>query len=490
MKTELSRRKFVQKIATTGTLILGFYPKTRAWVTDTEVSQNSFEKLPPLDGALVYDAATLAEYADDYGHIIHRAPRAILHPASVEDIARIVEYANRHNIKIAMSGNHHATYGQSQVEAGIVINARALNRILSLDAQSANVEAGVLWTDLLKESLAKQLAPPVLTEYQEITVGGTLSVGGIGIASPRFGNQGDNVLDLDVVTGDGKLLTCSPRQNSDLFHAVLGGLGQCAVIVRARLKLTPAPTHVVNYYLTYDNLDAYLQDAALIAREYRFEHQQGGPAMQPDGSWKFILEATKLYSGSAPPDLQALEAGLHFTSKNEPKVSSYWDYLHRTAKRVAAGRHIPHPRIEVFVPASQTKAYVQHIMENREFFVGGAQFPQFRIFGFHRRGFRQGVFQVPRREAQFFVVGLLRSATPGDAAGLAAMVANNHEWVKRATAAGGKLYPICAVPMTPADWRTHFGGDWQRFAAAKRKYDPRRVLTPGQGIFNDLNNAD
>lgn len=490
MKKPLSRRRFVQSLTATGAIVFGFDSATRAWITAPVRNQSALNKLPELDGALTYDAATLAKFADDYGHVIHHTPRAVLHPASVEDIVRMVQYANRHDIKVAMSGNHHATYGQSQVEAGIVINSRALNRILSVDSHSANLQAGVLWTELLKVSLPKNLAPPVLTEYQEITVGGTLSVGGIGVSSPKFGNQGDHVLDLDVVTGDGKLVTCSPRHNSDLFQAALGGLGQCGIIVRARVRLAPAPTHVVNYQLNYDDLDAYLKDSALIAKENRYEHQQGGPGIQKDGSWKFTMEVTKLYTQPAEPDLKALEAGLHFASKTEPQTSTYWDYLHRTSRRVAAGRHIPHPRIEVFVPASKAKEYVRHIFDNREFYNGGAEYPKFRIFTFNARPFRQGVFQAPKGDSQFCVIGLLRAAPVGDGAALASMVANNHEWVKRANALGGKLYPISAVPMTQADWKTHFGRDWQRLATAKRKYDPRKILTPGQGIFNDLSDTD
>lgn len=47
-----------------------------------------------------------------------------------------------------------------------------------------------------------------------------------------------------TVTGKGELLTCSEERNSELFHAVLGGLGQFGVITRARIALEPAPHRV------------------------------------------------------------------------------------------------------------------------------------------------------------------------------------------------------------------------------------------------------
>jgi FAD/FMN-containing dehydrogenase len=87
-----------------------------------------------------------------------------------------------------------------------------------------------------------------------------LSAGGIGNMTPHYGALVDNVTDLDVVTGDGRLVTCSPEHESELFDMVLAGQGQCGVIVRAGLPLMPAPTHVLYHELTYTDLDAYLSD--------------------------------------------------------------------------------------------------------------------------------------------------------------------------------------------------------------------------------------
>jgi len=56
------------------------------------------------------------------------------------------------------------------------------------------------------------------------------------------------------VTGKGELVTCSEDRNSELFHAVLGGLGQFGIITRARIALEPAPHRVcvsLSLYPTY-----------------------------------------------------------------------------------------------------------------------------------------------------------------------------------------------------------------------------------------------
>lgn len=46
-------------------------------------------------------------------------------------------------------------------------------------------------------------------------------------------------------TGKGELLTCSEKENSELFHAALGGLGQFGIITRARIALEQAPQRVI-----------------------------------------------------------------------------------------------------------------------------------------------------------------------------------------------------------------------------------------------------
>lgn len=49
-------------------------------------------------------------------------------------------------------------------------------------------------------------------------------------------------------TGKGDLVTCSTEKNSELFYAVLGGLGQFGIITRARIALGPAPKRVSNMF--------------------------------------------------------------------------------------------------------------------------------------------------------------------------------------------------------------------------------------------------
>ena len=65
----------------------------------------------------------------------------------------------------------------------------------------ADVGAGALWVEVLEECLRAGLAPRSWTDYLHLTVGGTLSNGGISGQAFKHGPQISNVLELEVVTG-------------------------------------------------------------------------------------------------------------------------------------------------------------------------------------------------------------------------------------------------------------------------------------------------
>src|SRR4029453_16507595 len=230
-----------------------------------------FANLPRLDGELSFDPAVRAEYANDYGRIIHQQPLAVLKPGSVRDIASTVSFARRFGLKIAARGQGHQPFGQAQVSGGIVIDMRSLQQVHTFTADSVEVDAGASWRTLLQATLSYGLAPPVLQKFLGLHVGGPLSSGGVGLASLRHGAQVDQTLALQVVTGEGDVVRCSAHQHRDLFEAVLAGQGKFAVITRATLRLERAPRQVREYVLPYRDLPTLVQDGTRVTLDGRFD---------------------------------------------------------------------------------------------------------------------------------------------------------------------------------------------------------------------------
>ena len=214
----LSRRSFVSALAG-GALIVGFDTATRSWVASAQERVHTpFERVPRLDGTLALDETTRQAYAQDYGQIIHEQPSAVLRPGSVADIAHMVRFARRFGLRIAARGQGHQPFGQAQV-AGGVVDMRSLRTGHAISPDRVDVDAGADWRMVLQAALGQGLTPPVLTAYLGLTVEGTLSIGGIGTTTVRHGAQVDHVLELQVVTGEGQVLTCSEARYRDLFEA-------------------------------------------------------------------------------------------------------------------------------------------------------------------------------------------------------------------------------------------------------------------------------
>ncbi|MCP3063690.1 FAD-binding protein [Myxococcus sp. K38C18041901] len=477
----MSRRTLLQ-----GALVaVAFNPMSRSWASTLEAGA---VPLPPLDGALLLDDASRTAASDDFGHIRHHTPWAVLVPGSVQDIVGMVRFARRQGLKIAAArglGESHSTFGQSQVPAGIVIDMSALATIHELDADSAWVDAGVRWHELLQASLPSGKSPPVLTDYIELSIGGTLSAGGIGGQAFRWGLQVDNVLEMDVVTGRGELVRCSRWRERPLFDAVRSGLGQFGIIVRARVRLVDVQPRARTYLALYDDLHRFLEDQRRLIDEGRFDYVEGS-VVTSNGGRAYQLEVVKYFTPGSEPRDSRLLAGLRFQPGTlQVTDGSYFDFANRLAPLIELLKQLgvwnfPHPWLDMFVPARCAEDFVQEVLSQTTDADMG-QGP-ILLYPFRASALTTPFLRTPN-DRHIFLFSLLRTAIPPTPENAAALVQKNRAIVDRLTALGGKIYPVDAVPLSPADWRRHFHPHWERFEHAKRRYDPDHLLTPGQGIF-------
>jgi cytokinin dehydrogenase len=489
MSDRVSRRRLIQGLiqgTAAAAVVVGFNPTTRSWATEVDASTIP---VPLLDGSLTTDPAAQQEAADDYGHIMHRLPTAVLQPGSVDDIVAMVHYARANRLKIAMRGQGHVCYGQAQVEGGIVIDSRTLNTIHAIRQDSAVVDPGVTWGELLRATALQGRTPPVLTDYMGLSVGGTLSTGGIGGASQHHGMQLDTVRELLVVTGRGELVRCSRWINRQLFDVVLGGLGQYGIIVRATVSLVPAHTNAQVYNLYYDDLRTYLTDQLMLLRDGRFSYLEGQVQPRPDGGpgWRYMIEAVLYNTPPAVPDDAALLTGLSDDRAAAViRPDTYLGWAYRLDAGVEYLKAIgdwyrPHPLLDLFVPASRAESVIGSALATltpNDIGIG-----PILLYPVNTRRFTRPLFRVPD-EPEAFLLSMLRTTANSDPGLLSSQLASNRAIHDSATAAGGTWYPIGAIAdYGRDDWERHYGPLWTTVVSSKRHYDPDTVLTPGQRMF-------
>ncbi|MFF3561486.1 FAD-binding protein [Streptomyces sp. NPDC002574] len=484
-----TRRTALRAVAAaTGAVVVGFDPAGRSWAVAAPGTERAagLVGLPRLDGVLLTDEDSLTAAADDFGHIVHRGPVAVLRPGSVDDVVAMVRFCNRHGLKVAPRGQGHGTNGQAQVAGGLVVETTPLARIgpVGPHSRTVTVGAGAKWSDVTRATLVHGLTPPVFTDYLELSVGGTLSVGGLGGQSHHHGAQVDNVTELRVVTGAGELVRCSPTRHRELFEAVLAGLGQCAVIVSATVRLRKAPTTVRHYLLPYSDLETFLADQRLLVTDGRFGYVEG--QVVPDGNGAFNGYVLEAVSYDAHPDDAVLLAGLrHDPAGVQAEDLDYYVFLDRLAASVAALKSAglwawAHPWLNLLIPGAQAAAVAGGILDALTPADLGPGVVL--LYPLLRERLHRPMLRVPDDPVPY-LLAVLRTAPPEDTAGVDRLLAANRAAYEAARAAGGTQYPVGSVPFGPADWRAHFGPVWPALAEAKRCFDPRDVLVPGQGIF-------
>ena len=455
--------------------------------------------LPQLDGAVLVDDTARREYSVDIARNLERMPLAVVRPVTAEDVVKTLQYANRQGLKVAIRGQGHSRYGQTLADGGIVLDTSTLDRVTLPNTTCVDAQAGAFWGEVSGTTLAQGLTPPAMGTCPKLSVGGILSAGGFSNSSHVYGAIADTVEELDVVTGDGRFVTCSQQNNGELFQMVLAGMGQCAVIIRARIRLIPAPATVVRQDLYYDDLDSFLADGARLVMDQggnaqNFQHLTSRATQRADGRWIFSINVGKFYGRNETPEWvlvppeTAGQFRLNFQNKSEPVRASFWDYLQREAAKNAADSlsRARNPRREpsltMFIPLSATKSFVSEILARPAELAGLCDF---QLNPFHVRMIQCPLFKFPEEEVAYGVWLYPRNTPIADNAAYHAVMEINRLILDRMRAIGGKSYPPYAPYFSQAEWEQHYGQEcWRRLSSAKREYDPNQLLTPAMCMFD------
>jgi len=140
-------------------------------------------------------------------------------------------------------GNGRA-YGDAAIGMTTCLSVRGLDRFCSWDEDSGRltVESGVLLADIIAEFLPRGFFPPVVPGTKLVTVGGMIAADIHGKNQHVAGSFGNHVESLLLALPDGKIVTCSPLENADLFEATIGGMGLTGTILQTTFRLSRVAT--------------------------------------------------------------------------------------------------------------------------------------------------------------------------------------------------------------------------------------------------------
>lgn len=481
----ITRRRLLAGLGSTA-VVLGFDRTARCWVSEAQAA--SFDAVPELEGELVTDPTSVASYGADLGNLVHRTPAAVLFPGSVRDIQKMMLFCKHRGISVAARGQAHTTFGQSLVQGGLVIAMSTLNQIHSIGPHGADLDAGATWKSLLQASVPLGLTPPALTGYTNLSIAGTLSVGGVSTTNDQ-GAQVDRVQALEVVTGTGRRVWCSSHRHPDLFSAVLAGLGQCGIITRAVVDLVPAPAMARVHLLTYTDNATFFHDFRTLLERHEFEGVYNLWVPGSDGQFVYQLNAIKYYNPDRPPNDAHLLRHLHF-SDVQSSDSTYLDQVLSVdvvidfLESIGLFRSLTHPWFDMFLPEREVEGFVGDVLPTLQpDDVGPTGF--MLLLALERSKLHRPLFRVPEHGKWVYLFDILTASTsPGpDPAFDARMLDRNRVLFEKARDLGGTRYPIGVLETSKRDWKQHYGPVAADFKRWKRRFDPHGILTPGPGIF-------
>ena len=183
--------------------------------------------------------------------MIDKRPALIARCTGTADVINSVNFARENGLLISVRGGGHNFPGNSVCNDGLMIDLSRMTGV-RVDPASRTVRAqgGTKWGAFDHETQAFGLAAPGGTDLDTGIAGLTLG-GGIGWLSGSYGLSCDNLISADVVTADGRPLTASADENSDLLWALRGGGGNFGVVTSLEYKLNPVGPMVLAGFLVY-----------------------------------------------------------------------------------------------------------------------------------------------------------------------------------------------------------------------------------------------
>jgi FAD/FMN-containing dehydrogenase len=206
--------------------------------------------------------------------MIDRQPALVVRCLGVADVVAGVQFARERELLLCIKAGGHNIGGLAVADGALVLDLSPMRGVwVDAGRQVARAQGGCLLGDIDRETqlhgLATVLGFVSLTGASGLTLGG-----GFGYLTRRWGWTSDNVLGMDLVTHDGRLVHASDAEHPDLFWGLRGGGGNFGVVTGIDYRLHPVGPEVVGGLVAW--------------------HAEAAPE---------VLELYRAFAADAPPEL-------------------------------------------------------------------------------------------------------------------------------------------------------------------------------------------
>ncbi|HET6285878.1 MAG TPA: FAD-binding oxidoreductase, partial [Amycolatopsis sp.] len=209
------------------------------------------------------------------------------------------------------------------------LDVSGFTQVLDVDplARTADVEGMVTYEQLVDATLPHGLMPLVVPQLKTITLGGAVTGLGIESSSFRNGLVHESVLEMELLTGDGRIVVArADNEHSELFHGFPNSYGTLGYALRLKIELEPVKPYVRLDHVRYDDTEEYFAALGEACRSGSADFVDGtvfGPGEQ------YLTLGTFTTSAPATSDYTWLDIYYKSIRSRETDHLSVRDYLWR-----------------------------------------------------------------------------------------------------------------------------------------------------------------
>ena len=439
-----------------------------------------------LGDRLTTSAAELDQHAGSETHFPPAPPQAVAYPRDTGEVAALMRVCAAHGLPVTGWGAGTSLEGQAQaVRGGLLVDFRLMDRVLAVSAEDMDcvVQPGVTREALNAELRATGLMFPV-DPGANASLGGMAMTRASGTTAVRYGTMRDNVLGLEVVLADGRVIRTGTRARKssagyDLTGLFVGSEGTLGLVTELTLRLHAQPEAVSAAVCAFADMHGAVAavietiqmglpmariefvDAAM-ARVFNAAHGTALPEQphlmvefhgSPEGVRAQAEAFGEIVAGHGASGFDWAERAEDRTRLWEMRHRAYWSAMAQHPGRRCLVT-------DICVPISALAEAVE---------ATAADIAQSGIPGPILGHVGDGNFHA----LLFF--------DPGDAQAAASVHALSHRMVERALALGGTCTGEHGIGMGKLGYMAaEHGEGWQVMGAIKAALDPAGLLNPGK----------
>jgi FAD/FMN-containing dehydrogenase len=177
--------------------------------------------------------------------MIDRCPLVMARCHSVKDVQNCIHFARNQGLRISVRGGGHNVAGYAVCEGGLVVDLSEMRKVEADDkGRMVYIQGGATLGDVDRATYPYGLATPMGVVTETGYAGLTLH-GGMGWMLRKYGLATDNVVGMDIVTADERVLKANAEDHPDLFWGLHGGGGSFGVVTSFQSRLYPIPRELL-----------------------------------------------------------------------------------------------------------------------------------------------------------------------------------------------------------------------------------------------------